>query len=77
MRRSSPLGLLYRPHETHEQADAATAPCASVVVVSAQNRPLQLLLDPVPAVAFFFGAIERDGDYDSSAVLKSPRDQPC
>jgi len=24
-----------------------------------------------------FGAIERDGDYDSSAVLKSPRDQPC
>jgi hypothetical protein len=25
----------------------------------------------------FFGAIERDGDYVSSAVLKSPRDQPC
>jgi hypothetical protein len=25
----------------------------------------------------FFGAIERDGDYGSSAVLKSPRDQPC
>jgi hypothetical protein len=25
----------------------------------------------------FFGAIERDGDYDSSAVLKSPRDRPC
>jgi hypothetical protein len=24
-----------------------------------------------------FGAIERDGDYGSIAVVKSPRDQPC
>jgi hypothetical protein len=24
-----------------------------------------------------FGAIESDGDFDSSVVLKSPRDQPC
>jgi len=35
-----------------------------------ENRPLQVLLHPIPAVAAFFGAIERDGDYGSSAVLK-------
>jgi hypothetical protein len=42
-----------------------------------QNRPLQFSLLPVPAVAVFFGAIERDGNYGSSAVLKAPRHQPC
>jgi hypothetical protein len=29
------------------------------------------------AVAAFSARFERDGDYDSSAVLKSLRDQPC
>jgi hypothetical protein len=42
-----------------------------------QNRPLQVLLPPASAVAAFSGAIEKDGDYGSSTVLMSPRDQPC
>jgi hypothetical protein len=41
-----------------------------------QNRPLQVLLHPVLSSRGFFDAIERDGDYGSRAVLKSPRDQP-
>jgi len=32
---------------------------------------------PRPGSRGLFGAIKRDGDYDSSAVLKSPVDQPC
>ena len=38
-----------------------------------KNRPLQVLLHPVPAVAAFSARSKEDGDYDSSAVLKLPR----
>jgi hypothetical protein len=37
-----------------------------------QNRPLQVYI-PLGQPRLF-GAIERDGDYGSSAVLKPPRD---
>src|SRR6478752_593578 len=38
-----------------------------------QNRPLQVLLHPVQQ-SRSLGAIERDGNYGSSTVLKSPRE---
>jgi hypothetical protein len=49
---------------------------SSVVVVSAKMTVTAFVTFRSSSRGFF-GAIERDGDYDSSAVLKSPRDQPC
>jgi hypothetical protein len=49
---------------------------SSVVVVSAKTDRYSFCYIPYSSRGLF-GAIERDGDYGSSAVLKSPRDQPC
>jgi len=51
----------------HEQASQSSAPKPTVAGFVTSHYSSHGL----------FGAIERDGDYGSSAVLKSPRDQPC
>jgi hypothetical protein len=56
--------------------DGSTAPCASIVVVSAKTDRYRFCYIPFQQ-SRLFGAIERDGDYGSSAVLKSPSDQLC
>ena len=48
------------------------APCASIAVVSAKTDRYRFCY----ISRGLFDAIERDGDYGSSAVLKPPRDQP-
>ncbi|WP_154071074.1 hypothetical protein [Bradyrhizobium lablabi] len=71
------LPLLYPKHITlltgtvaqrhHAQASQSSAPkpaVADFVTSRSSSRG-------------FLGAIEKDGDYGSSAVLMSPRDQPC
>jgi putative acetyltransferase len=51
----------------HEQASQSSAPKPTVAGFVTSHYSSHGL----------FGAIERDGDYGSSAVLKPPRDQPC
>ena len=53
--------------------DGSTAPCASIVAVTAKTHRYRFCYIPLQQPRLF-GAIERDGDYGSSAVLKPPRD---
>ena len=53
--------------------DGSTAPCASIVVVTAKTDRYRFCYIPLRQPRLF-GAIEKCDDYGSSAVLKPPRD---
>ena len=55
--------------------DGSMVPGASIVVVSAKTDRYSFVTSR-SGNRGFFGTFERDDDYDSSAVLKSHRDQP-
>ena len=53
--------------------DGSTAPCASIVVVTAKTDRYRFCYIPLGQPRLF-GAIEKGDDYGSSAVLKPRRD---